>query len=128
MLWPGLGAFGDWALLVLRLMVAVIFFWSGLSHARNPKKRGESIGMSPGFTLFLGVAEMAGALGVVSGILIQPAAIGLILMMLGAIQTKIFVWRTGFWGEKASGWHYDLMLIAMNLVLLALGGGRLVLG
>lgn len=128
MLWPGLGAFGDWALLALRLMVAVIFFWSGLSHARNPTKRGESIGMSSGFTLFLGVAEMAGALGVASGVLIQPAAIGLILVMLGAIQKKIFVWKTGFWGEKASGWHYDLMLVAMNLVLATVGGGRLVLG
>jgi putative oxidoreductase len=71
---------------------------------------------------------MAGALGAASGVLIQPAAIGLILVMLGAIQKKIFVWKTGFWGEKASGWHYDLMLAAMNLVLLTLGGGRLVLG
>ena len=128
MLWPGLSAYGDWALLALRLMVGVVFFWSGLSHAREPKKRGESIGMSPGATLFLGVAEMAGALGVASGILIQPAAIGLILMMLGAIQKKVFVWKTGFWGEKASGWHYDLMLVAMNLVLATMGGGRLVLG
>jgi putative oxidoreductase len=128
MLWPGLAAYGDWALLALRVGVAVVFFRSGLSHARDPKKRGESIGMSPGFTLFLGLAEMAGALGVASGILIQPAAMGLILVMLGAIHRKIFVWKTGFWGEKASGWHYDLLFIAMNLVLLTLGGGRLVLG
>ena len=128
MLWPGLAAYGDWALLALRLAVAVVFFRSGLSHARDPKKRGEEIGMGRAFTLFLGVAEMAGALGAASGVLIQPAAIGLILVMLGAIQKKIFVWKTGFWGEKASGWHYDLMLAAMNLVLLTLGGGRLVLG
>ena len=128
MLWPTLAAYGDWALLALRLMVAVVFFWSGLVHVRDPKKRGESIGMSPAFTLLLGVAEMAGALGVASGVLIQPAAIGLILVMLGAIQKKIFVWKTGFWGEKASGWHYDLMLVAMNLVFVTIGGGRLVLG
>jgi putative oxidoreductase len=123
-----MAAYDDWALLALRLAVAVVFFRSGLSHARDPKKRGEEIGMGRAFTLFLGVAEMAGALGVASGVLIQPAAIGLILVMLGAIQKKIFVWKTGFWGEKASGWHYDLMLAAMNLVLLTLGGGRLVLG
>jgi putative oxidoreductase len=128
MLWPGMAAYDDWALLALRLAVAVVFFRSGLSHARDPKKRGEEIGMGRAFTLFLGVAEMAGALGAASGVLIQPAAVGLILVMLGAIQKKIFVWKTGFWGEKASGWHYDLMLAAMNLVLLTLGGGRLVLG
>ena len=127
MLWPDLSRYGDWALLAVRLVVAAIFFKSGLSHARDPKKRAESIGMSPTFTLFLGIAEMAGALGVATGVLIQPAALGLILVMLGAIQKKIFVWKTGFWGEKASGWHYDLMLVVMNLILLTLGGGRLVL-
>jgi putative oxidoreductase len=127
-LWSGLSAYGDWALLALRLMVGVVFFWSGLSHVREPKKRGDSIGVGAGAALFLGVAEMAGALGVAFGVLIQPAAIGLILVMLGAIQRKIFVWKTGFWGEKASGWHYDLMLIAMNLVLATIGGGRFVFG
>ena len=128
MLWPHLAMYGDWALLAMRLMVAAIFFTSGLSHAREPKKRAASIGTSPGVTLFLGIAEMAGALGVATGVLLQPAAIGLILVMLGAIQKKIFVWKTGFWGEKASGWHYDSMLVVMNLVLLTIGGGTMVLG
>ena len=108
-IWPELAVWTDWALLALRLMVAVVFFWSGLAHARHPKGRGQSIGLSPGLTLFTGIAEMAGALGVATGVLIQPAALGLILVMLGAIQKKIFVWKTGFWGEKASGWHYDLL-------------------
>jgi hypothetical protein len=40
---------------------------------------------------------------------------------------KIFVWHTGFWGEKASGWHYDLMLILMNLVIAFTNGGAYVL-
>jgi len=59
------------------------------------------------------------------GILTQLAAIGLILLMLGAIQKKIFVWKIGFWGGRAYGWHYDLMLLVMNLVILVTGGGRL---
>ena len=83
--------------------------------------------MSAGFTAFLGVAEIMGGLGVAFGVLIQLAAIGLILLMLGAIQKKIFVWHTGFWGEKASGWHYDLMLVLMNLVIVCTGGGKYVL-
>jgi putative oxidoreductase len=128
MLWPQLATFGDWALLAMRLMVAAIFFSSGLSHARKPKERGQSIGQSPGVTFAIGIAEMAGALGVATGILIQPAALGLILVMFGAIQKKIFVWKTGFWGDKASGWHYDLMLTVMCLVLLTIGGGTMVLG
>ena len=83
--------------------------------------------MSKGFTLFLGIAELAGGLGVAAGVLTQLAAFGLILIMLGAIYMKIFAWHTGFWGEKASGWHYDLMFISMSLVILFTDGGRWVL-
>ena len=117
----------DAALLMLRLMIAVVFISGGWNHAKDPVGRGKSIGMSKGFTLFLGLAEMAGGLGLAFGVLPQLAALGLILIMLGVIQKKIFVWHTGFWGEKASGWHYDLMFIVMCLVVIASGGGRWVL-
>ena len=119
--------FTDLALLLLRLMVAAVFITSGWSHAKDPVGRGQSIGMSKQFTLFLGIAELAGGLGVAFGVFIQFAALGLILVMLGAIQKKIFVWHTGFWGKNASGWHYDLMFVLMNLVIIATGGGRWVL-
>ena len=123
-MFPQLTRFTDLALLVLRLMVAVVFITSGWSHVSKPAERSKSIGMSKGFTLFLGLAELAGGLGVAFGVLIQPAAMGLMVIMLGAIQRKIFVWHTGFWGESASGWHYDLMLVVMNLVILTTNGGR----
>jgi putative oxidoreductase len=35
----------------------------------------------------------------------------------------MFVWHTGFWGEKAGGWHYDLMFVLMNLLILFTDGG-----
>ena len=117
----------DAALLTLRLMIAAVFVSGGWNHAKDPVGRGKSIGMSKGFTLFLGLAEMAGGLGLAFGVLPQLAALGLILIMLGAIQKKIFVWHIGFWGEKASGWHYDLIFVVMNLVVIATGGGRWVL-
>ena len=124
---PQLLAFSDVTFLLLRLLVAAIFLSSGLNHLRDPVGRGASIGMSPGFTRALGGAEVAGSLGVAVGIFAQLAALGLIAIMLGAIQKKIFVWHTGFWGDRGYGWHYDLMLVVMNLVILTTGGGRLVL-
>jgi putative oxidoreductase len=126
-MFPQLGQFTDLSLLLLRLMVAAVFLTSGLTHVRDPKGRAKSIGMSPAFTMFLGVAEIMGSLGVAFGVLTQLAAVGLILLMLGAIQKKIFVWHTGFWGEKSYGWHYDLMLVLMNLVIICTGGGKYVL-
>lgn len=119
--------FTDLSLLVLRGMVGIIFLASGWSQLTKAEERSKSIGMSKGFTIFLGAAEVAGSLGVMLGVLQQLASLGLILVMLGAIQKKIVVWHTGFWGEKASGWHYDLMLVVMNLVIVCTGGGRYVL-
>jgi uncharacterized membrane protein YphA (DoxX/SURF4 family) len=77
---PQLSPYADVALLLLRLMVGVVFFSTGL-----------------------------------------------ILIMLGAIQKKIAVWHTGFWGKNGSGWHYDLLFVTMNLVIATTGGGRFVL-
>ena len=126
-MFPQLAQFTDLGLLLLRLMVAAIFVTSGLSHATKSETRSKSIGMSQGFTIFLGIAELAGSLGVAFGVLTQLAAIGLILIMLGAIQKQIFVWHVGFWGEKTYGWHYDLMLVVMNMVVLFTNGGGWVL-
>src|SRR5256712_13060868 len=33
----------------------------------------------------------------------------------------------GIWGGRSYGWHYDLMLAVMNLVIVVTGGGKLVL-
>jgi len=128
MLFPVLTHYTDIALLLLRLMVALIFFTSGYKHVTNAEARSKDIGMSKGFILFLGAAECAGALGVAFGVLTQLAAIGLIILMLGAREKKIFVWRTGFWGKYGTnGWRYEMMLIIMLFVISATGGGHFVL-
>ena len=126
MIFPQLARFADVALLLLRIMVGIVFMASGWKHLNDPQGRSKDIGMSKAFTIFLGAAEFAGSLGVIFGALAQPAAVGLILIMLGAIQKKIFVWRTGFWGKSGSnGWSYDTMLVVMNLVIVTTGGGNL---
>jgi putative oxidoreductase len=123
-MFPQLAQFTDLGLLLLRLMVAIVFVASGWSHVTKFEERSKSIGMSKAMTIFIGLAELAGGLGVAFGVLTQLAAIGLILIMFGAIYKKIFEWHTGFWGEKASGWHYDLIFIVMNLVIIFTDGGR----
>jgi putative oxidoreductase len=126
-MFPQLARFTDLALLLLRFMVALVFFTSGYYQLRDPDGRAKSIGLPKSFTIFLGIAEVAGGLGLAFGVLTQLAALGLILVSLGAIQKKIFSWHSGFWGEKTYGWHYDLIFILMNLVIIATDGGRYVL-
>ncbi len=123
-MFPQLTQYADIGILLLRLMVALIFATSGWSHLKDPEGRSKSIGMSKGFTVFLGAAELLCALGVALGVLTQAAALGLGLVMLGAIQKKISVWHTGFWGTNSTGWHYDLMLIVMNIAIILTNGGK----
>jgi putative oxidoreductase len=122
-----LAGFTDYALLLMRVMAGAIYADSGYNDLRDPDARSRSIGMSKSFIVFLAVAEVAGGLGLILGVLQQLAAIGLILIMLGAIQKKIFVWKTGFWGKDGRGWSYELTLISMLLVILATDGGSWVL-
>ena len=96
MIFPQLSQFTDVALLLLRVMIGIVFITSGWNHVKDPETRSKDIESSKGFTVFLGAAELIGGLGVIFGVLAQLAAIGLILIMLGAIQRKIFVWLSGF--------------------------------
>lgn len=115
------------SLLLLRLIVAVIFFSSGRSHAENPIERGKSIGMSPSVTRTLGVVEMVAAVSIALGIFPQLGALLIMATMAGAIQKKIFVWSTGFYADKGFGWHYDLLLLLAALVIFATNGGAFIL-
>lgn len=117
--------FTDVALLLLRWMIAAIFLSSGWSHFTSPVERGESIGMSPAVTRFLGAVEILAPALLIVGLWDQAAAAALVFVMLGAIHRKIFVWKMTFWGEESNGWYYDLLYLVCNLVIIATGGGAI---
>ena len=103
-----------------------VVFASGYGDLKNTAARNKDIETSKAFAIFLGAAEVVGALGVMAGILTQLAAIGLILVMCGSISKKIFVWHSGFWGKSGTnGRSYHLMMVVMNLVIVTTGGGSL---
>jgi putative oxidoreductase len=116
----------DYGLLLLRVMAGIIYAGSGYSDLKDPEARSKSIGQSKAFTMVLAVAEIAGGIAVIIGFFQQLAAIGLIFIMLGALQKKIFVWKTGFWGKDGLGWYYEITLVSMLLVVLFTDGGRFV--
>lgn len=104
-----------------------MFFSSGKSHATHPVERGKSVGLSPAVTRFLGVSEILAAFSIAFGIFLQIGSIIIIITMLGAIQKKIFVWKTGFYEDKGYGWHYDLILLIAALVIFATNGGNYII-
>lgn len=123
----GMMSLTDYSLLFLRLVIAAIFYVH--SHGKNGFwKMKPSPEMSAGrinFMRFISVAEMLGALALVLGFLTQFAAIGLGIIMCGAIYMKAKVWKTGFKADGATGWEFDLMILAGCVALLALGGGAI---
>ena len=115
------------SLLLLRIIVAIVFFSSGKSHAMNPVERGESVGLSPSMTRILGIVEIVAAVSIAFGIFPQIGAAIVAATMLGAISKKIFEWKTGFYADEGYGWHYDLIFLISALVIFATNGGQYIL-
>src|SRR5207245_10415012 len=73
---------------------------------------------------FLWIIEPAGGLGLLVGFLTRLAALGLVIVMLGAIQFLITKVHRKFTGENAAGWEFEFMLLIVALALAILGGGK----
>lgn len=114
---------GDWALLVLRLGVAVPFLVHGIDKWAMWKMQ-PSAQMPAGMLSILrllSIAEPLGAIGLLIGGLTQLAALGFCIIMLGAIRLKAMQMHRKFTGE--GGWELDFILLAAAIALVFLGAG-----
>ena len=119
----------DVALLLLRVGLGTVFLVHG-TQKRKLWKVQPSAQMPASFlrTLrFLSIAEPAGGLGVLVGFLTQLAALGLALVMLGALRFLIVQVHRKFTGDNAAGWEFEFLLLMMAVALAILGGGRFAL-
>lgn len=130
-----LHSYSDWGLLALRLALAATFWVHGRSKAKMWKMQPSE--QMPASMIkqmkLLSVCEPLGALAMLSGLLVQPAALGFCIVMLGAIYMKTSKWKVGFKVDNTNGWEFDLMILAASLMVLLAGAGafsldRLVLG
>jgi putative oxidoreductase len=69
----------------------------------------------------LSIAEPLGALALFVGFLTQPAAAGMVIIMLGAIRLKAGKMQRKF--SIDGGWELDFVLLAAALALIFLGAG-----
>ncbi|MBI2889058.1 MAG: DoxX family protein [Candidatus Liptonbacteria bacterium] len=120
-----LAQYGDAGLFILRLGIAVIFFYHALPKLKNPKGMAQMVGMPAGMVLMLGLVEFLAAAGLVLGVYIQLAALLLSVVMLGAIGMKTMQWHVPFAAMDKTGWEFDLILLAANLAILFGGGGTI---
>ncbi len=123
----GVNAYEDWALLFLRLVIAVIFAAHAMPKLKHPQKVAQMMGGPAAMPVVLGIVEMVAALALVLGVAVPLAALVLGIVMLGAIYFKMVKWHIPFAAMDKSGWEFDLILLAGNVVLLVVGGGSFTL-
>ncbi len=73
--------------------------------------------------LVTGAGEFFGSLGIITGILAQWAAWGLVLLMVGAILFNL-KWGTPFRTTKQAGWDFNLLLLLVALAIALIGPGE----
>lgn len=113
----------DWAILVLRVIVGIIFLVHGWPKIKNFKGTANwlaSQGYKPGWLwcTVVATAEFGGGLLILAGAYIQIAALILVVNMIVATITNIRNKK-----PFKNGWELDVLLIGALLALTTLGGG-----
>jgi putative oxidoreductase len=112
------------ALLILRIITAAIFYVA--AYFKFPFWNHAPEGMSP-FLVFttklLSIAEPLGATAILFGFLTRWAALGLTIILLGAIYVTQFVFGMGFVTPNSAGWNMPLAVLAGCVILIAFGRG-----
>ena len=117
----------DLGLLVLRIAIGVIFLfhgkmkWGMWKMSPSDKMPAKMISIMK----ILSVVEPLGALAMFVGFLTQFAAIGLGIIMIGAIYFKIKIFKVPFFTTNNTGWEFDFLILATCIALLFLGAGSL---
>lgn len=106
----------DTVVLLLRLVVGMIF----LVHGYMKFVSFENLPMT---MQILAIAEPLGGIAIIAGVLTRWAGVGLGIIMLGAIYTKMSnVGLMGFAGQ--GGWEFDLLILMSCIVVMTMGPGK----
>lgn len=117
----------DWALLVVRIVVGVIFMAHGaqkLFGAFGGPGLSAVVEMMGPLGYLVAIGEFFGGLGLILGFLSRFSAASLILIMLGAIV--MVHGKNGFFAPE--GFEYNLGLIGLLAPILIAGPGRFAVG
>ena len=131
------GTYPSWSLLIVRVVLGVVFFGHGAQKMfgwfGGYGLKGtigyfqQALRIPPWLTVLCALTECFGGLAVLVGFLSRPAALGLIIVMLVAIERVH--WPNGFfinWSlqqGKGHGYEMNLALIAMAAAVMVGGGG-----
>jgi putative oxidoreductase len=112
----------DLALLCIRITLFLVFVHEGWTKLVDLKKYSKDLPGGFPVAFSTGLGEFLGSLGVLTGVLAQWAALGLVLIMIGATCFAI-KWKTPFYTGKMASWDFNLLLLVMSLAIALSGPG-----
>ncbi len=121
-----LSVYGDWGFLALRVALAAVFLYHGFPKLRSPKGMAKNMQMPTIGPVLIGLVEVLSSLSLLFGVYPRWGALGIGVIMLGALFFKIFQWKVPFSAQDQMGWEFDLALLAAALLLLTVGPGSLI--
>jgi uncharacterized membrane protein YphA (DoxX/SURF4 family) len=112
-----LSEYSDYAFWFLRAVVGVIFIVHGYAKTKTPGQTGAMYGMPAFVGLLHGLVEILGGIFLIVDWQAQYVGIVFAVIMLGAIFFKIGKWKVPFMTFTATGWEFDLILLAAALLI-----------
>jgi uncharacterized membrane protein YphA (DoxX/SURF4 family) len=119
--------YGGWILLFIRIMVGIVMIYYGLPKIKDLKKNAEDfveMGFSQGW--FWGAivvfVEFFGGVALILGFFIEIMA-----LLFGTQMLIGTFWKILYVKKKFPDWSYDVLLLALCLILITFGGGLLTL-
>ena len=102
--------------IMVRAVLAIAFLWEFQIKIKDIRGFAKKDEVPLPVAWFVAFAELAAALAFISGILMQLAALGVMLLMLSTMSFHIFKWRSPYRATRG-GWEYDLLLFVLAAVL-----------
>jgi putative oxidoreductase len=127
MLWPSLLEYSDLGMFAVRFVLAAVFIYHAYPKLKDSKGMAKMMGAPSMMVLAMGLMELFAGLSVLLGVYIQLGALMIAVIMVGAIKMKVLKWKTPFSATDKMGWEFDLVLLAMALLLLTSGGGEILM-
>lgn len=115
------------ALFLLRLIIAAIFLSAAYAKFMFWSPLPEGMVMSAtmvNLMKFLFVVEGIGAIALIVGFMTRWAALGLGIIMVGAIYMMQFTMGVGFMTPTGPGWAFPAMILGGCIVLVVFGAGK----
>lgn len=127
----------DWASLVLRVMLAIVFFphgaqkvlgwFGGFGFEGTLNAFTTQMGIPAALAVLVFMAEFLGSIGLLFGAITRFAAFGITCVMTGAIlmvhlPNGFFMNWSGT--QQGEGFEFHLLAIAIALALMIKGGGK----